>query len=193
MLLALCGTRLVGKTTFLWERKDELANSAQCVFHVTFPDDGLDYQLHGNEWWAIKGNEWHISSKELRISNITAMAADRGQLWVMDATRYLNGLTESIVPIILKHRGIKFLIVETTPTILRQYLIEAGELDGNWANNQLMSECTKHSNAFINYYRPLKVPGRLVFMNYDRGVWEDVYKVATQWISDPISNWYYNE
>lgn len=191
MLMLLCGTRLVGKTTFLWEIKDELADAVALPLHATFPDDNVDFLAHGQEWWQFNDKSWGKHSKEEKVATMTAMAADRGQYWVMDASGYLGGVTDLLVPVVAKYRGVKFLIPECTATTLQIFLSEVGEFDQHWLNGRLVRECTRYSVGYINHYRPMRVQGRMFNISANRESWSQVRASALEWLKEPAGNWYY--
>lgn len=197
MLLGVYGFTALGKTYFLENNLDRLADVAVYPITVVIADNAQEYHLEGNEWVIESGNKPRWGGKrEVKLQwPPQDLIADRERIWIVDSSRYLRGLGPELVEGIQANTGGMRLILPTCkPAIAKKFLMERKRLQGKeltyyWTDDKFAYEVIRASNFYRNWLQDAGAPVFKFEVDESRSTWEtEAWPIFKAWLGD--RNWY---
>jgi hypothetical protein len=150
------------------------------------PEYGYKYELHGDEWYFHENCLAGIN----KDNQLDTMIGDRNSLWLVDSNKYFDGVCSTVMSSYHKHYGgIKFLVVVTTPTLLKAIMDTSKE---SYNAYSLKRECVKYADDYITHYRYAGIPGRILTLGFSTG-WDTVESTLIEWAEEPAGSWYLHD
>lgn len=202
MLLGLYGVFAVGKTTFMKDSMDDLADSINDNLDLTVVLADLQSEYHYNkitdEWVLTKCFERWKGKRDEKLDWIEPMIADRHRLWIVESARYFGGLhLEFIDAVNMNDGGLKFIIPVTDELSARQFLIDRCEKRNKkfradyWTKKRLTYEARdRYLNVAKKHYMPAGIKCFIQPIFYEREEWVTVARMMREIVQLSPGAWY---
>lgn len=197
MLLGVYGFTALGKTYFLEQNLDKLADVAAFPITVVIADNAQEYHLEDDEWVLESGNKprWGGRREQKLQWPPQELIADRSRIWIVDSSRYFGGMGPELSQgAVHNNGGMRMVLPTTTPELARQFLQERKALQGKvltdyWAPDKFEYEVIRASNFWRNWLEPVGVPAFKFEVDEQRSAWvTQAWPVFEDWLGD--RNWY---
>ena len=201
MLIGLYGMFATGKTTFLDNFKDEIADAMMPTARslvIVMADLADEYWMNRsmNMWNVVHNKPRYKGSQQDKIAHIDDMIRNPGILWIVESARYFGGLQSYFIDCYKAHHGgLKFIIPVCSPDTARKFLMKRCEKRNKvfraeyWTDKRLEYESTsRYTNVVNNHYKPAGVPCYIRNIDYERTAWEDIGKLMLKLSMSKI--WY---
>lgn len=197
MLLGVYGMFAVGKTTFLDNFKDDLADRAKKPLTIVLADISTEYWLRHDKWRKRRDKPIYKGSREDKVDHMEFMVADTSRIWIVESARYFGGCQDLLVDCFKKyHGGLAFIIITSYPETAQKFLMERCEKRNKeyradyWTKDRLIYESEgRYMNVVNNAYRPAGVPVYTFKMDYLRREWDAIGETMLDIVSHP-DRWY---
>jgi hypothetical protein len=201
MLIGIMGPHAVGKTQFLKNNMDWLADNCKYDALVVVLAD-LESEYHYNAavdaWYLTKNFLRWKGHKEEKLAEpwLHNMIVDKTTLWIVESGRYFKGMQPTITDSYYHcGGGVRFIVPYSRGVTMVQFLKERcakhnKELSEYWTPDNCDKESREFTNMIAKCYIPIGVPSYQVMVNENRVEWEIVKGILYSWIIEPIEKWY---
>ena len=198
MILGIYGPFAVGKTYWLKNGMDDLADSSYGNLTVVLGDLNQEYWLNDDHWVLRENKPRWKGKKEDKLPWINRMVAAEDRLWIVESARYFGGMQDQFIQSFERYGGgLRFIIPVVEPDTMRQFLIERCKKrnkkfrEGYWDDKRLMYESQgRYVNAMEKHYVPIGVKCYVKMVSYDRSEWVGIGRLAREICSLSPKAWY---
>lgn len=189
MIIGIYGTHAVGKTTFLTQYMDAIADHCPRPLRVVCADNAFEYHLSPNrqDWIQYHKEEWK-SDKATKVPMLLERMCDKA-IWIIESARVFTGFGPELADCVKRGGDIRFIVPAVEPEIMRGFLqarcVDYGkEFNAEyWDDARLRYEShDRYRNFIVKHMIPVGVPYMTVWIDQDRLAWVQAYNRILEWM-----------
>lgn len=175
MIIGLFGPHALGKTTYLRDAMDSLADNAQSRLRIVLADLRQEYHLADDKtvWLKIIQPHWQGNSQERTILLQKCMADDA--VWIVESAWCFRGMQHTFGD------AIKFIIPVAEPSVMKRFLQTRCELQGKTFRDDYWYDTRLIYESSLRYLNVVKnVPHTVVTIDAQRKAWAEIHRLLLE-------------
>lgn len=187
MLIGIYGPHAVGKTTFIYNSMDALADAIPRPLQLVCADNPVEFELCGETWVERRRQAWKLD-RPAKLPLIETAMFDKA-IWIVESARFFSGFGPDITGFIKLGGAAKFIIPTVSPALMRSFIQERCAHNGRAFNEPYWDEARlryESHDRYVNFIKahmlPLKIDCAVFEIAADRQAWDKVFNQIVTWL-----------